>query len=328
MCRGSSSGIQPRAKLTTVNGSRRIGTKALTARTAKTMLTARNTQATPPYNTVRSTAVKPTGCREVARDRTRREGAVMERLSGLDASFLYLETPSLHMHVALTLVFDPSTVPGGYSFDRMKEVDRGPHPVRPGVPAAPDGGAVPARSPGVGGRRRLRHRLPRPPGGRPAPAGSASWPTWPATSPAASSTGRSPCGRCGSSRASPTAASASSPRCTTRRWTASRGPRCSRCSSTSSPSPRPEMPPTRPCRWTPAMPSGFELMSQAVVARTLRPLEITHDMVRTGQRRPQRPAGPPGTADRRLDPGQGRPPPLRAPNLVQRAPSPGGAAWP
>ena len=45
----------------------------------------------------------------------------MERLSGLDASFLYLETPSLHMHVALTMVFDPSTVPGGYSFARMKE---------------------------------------------------------------------------------------------------------------------------------------------------------------------------------------------------------------
>ncbi len=44
----------------------------------------------------------------------------MERLSGLDASFLYLETPSLHMHVGLTLVFDPSTVPGGYSFERMK----------------------------------------------------------------------------------------------------------------------------------------------------------------------------------------------------------------
>lgn len=45
----------------------------------------------------------------------------MERLSGLDASFLYLETPTLHMHVAMTLTFDPSTVPGGYSFDRMKQ---------------------------------------------------------------------------------------------------------------------------------------------------------------------------------------------------------------
>lgn len=49
------------------------------------------------------------------------EGTGMERLSGLDASFLYLETPSLHMQVALALVFDPSTVPGGYTFDRMKE---------------------------------------------------------------------------------------------------------------------------------------------------------------------------------------------------------------
>jgi diacylglycerol O-acyltransferase len=44
----------------------------------------------------------------------------MERLSGLDASFLYLETPTLHMHVAMTMVFDPATVPGGYSFPRMK----------------------------------------------------------------------------------------------------------------------------------------------------------------------------------------------------------------
>ncbi len=45
----------------------------------------------------------------------------MERLSGLDASFLYLETPTHHMHVALTLVFDPSTVPGGYAFEKMKD---------------------------------------------------------------------------------------------------------------------------------------------------------------------------------------------------------------
>ncbi len=44
----------------------------------------------------------------------------MDRLSGLDASFLYLETPSLHMHVAMANVFDPTTVPGGYSFDRLK----------------------------------------------------------------------------------------------------------------------------------------------------------------------------------------------------------------
>ena len=34
----------------------------------------------------------------------------MKRLSGLDASFLYLETPTSHMHVASCAVFDPSTV--------------------------------------------------------------------------------------------------------------------------------------------------------------------------------------------------------------------------
>ncbi len=45
-----------------------------------------------------------------------------ERLTGLDASFLYMETPTLHMHVAITAVFDPSTVPGGYSFRRVRQL--------------------------------------------------------------------------------------------------------------------------------------------------------------------------------------------------------------
>ncbi len=45
-----------------------------------------------------------------------------ERLTGLDASFLYMETPTLHMHVAITAVFDPSTVPGGYSFRRIRQL--------------------------------------------------------------------------------------------------------------------------------------------------------------------------------------------------------------
>ncbi len=46
----------------------------------------------------------------------------MRRLTGLDASFLYLETPNNHMHVAGTYIFDPSELPGGYSFDRVKEL--------------------------------------------------------------------------------------------------------------------------------------------------------------------------------------------------------------
>ncbi len=43
-------------------------------------------------------------------------------MSGLDATFLYFETPNMHMHVIGVIVFDPSTVPGGYSFDLVKEM--------------------------------------------------------------------------------------------------------------------------------------------------------------------------------------------------------------
>jgi len=46
----------------------------------------------------------------------------MEQLTGLDASFLYLETPSLHMHVSMAAVFDPTTVPGGYAFDKLRDL--------------------------------------------------------------------------------------------------------------------------------------------------------------------------------------------------------------
>lgn len=49
----------------------------------------------------------------------------MERLSGLDASFLYLETPQQLMHVCGLIVLDPATMPGGYSFAALRaEVDR------------------------------------------------------------------------------------------------------------------------------------------------------------------------------------------------------------
>ena len=54
-----------------------------------------------------------------------------ERLSGLDASFLYMETPTLHMHVAMTVVFDPSTVPGGYSFRRLRQLISNRLPLAP-----------------------------------------------------------------------------------------------------------------------------------------------------------------------------------------------------
>lgn len=45
----------------------------------------------------------------------------MDRLSGLDASFLYLETPEQLMHVCGVLILDPSTMPGGYSFAAVRD---------------------------------------------------------------------------------------------------------------------------------------------------------------------------------------------------------------
>jgi diacylglycerol O-acyltransferase / wax synthase len=45
----------------------------------------------------------------------------MQRLSGLDASFLYLETPAQPMHVCSILELDTSTMPGGYTFDRLRD---------------------------------------------------------------------------------------------------------------------------------------------------------------------------------------------------------------
>lgn len=45
----------------------------------------------------------------------------MQRLSGLDASFLYLETSSQPMHVCSIMELDTSTMPGSYTFDRLHD---------------------------------------------------------------------------------------------------------------------------------------------------------------------------------------------------------------
>ncbi|MGW0175273.1 WS/DGAT/MGAT family O-acyltransferase [Rhodococcus sp. NPDC003322] len=44
----------------------------------------------------------------------------MERLSGLDSTFLYLETPTQLLHVCGLVILDVSTVPGGYSYPAFK----------------------------------------------------------------------------------------------------------------------------------------------------------------------------------------------------------------
>ncbi len=45
----------------------------------------------------------------------------MQRLSGLDASFLYLETSSQPLHVCSIMELDTSMMPGGYTFERFRE---------------------------------------------------------------------------------------------------------------------------------------------------------------------------------------------------------------
>jgi WS/DGAT/MGAT family acyltransferase len=45
----------------------------------------------------------------------------MQRLSGLDASFLYLETAAQPLHVCSILELDTATMPGGYTFDRLRD---------------------------------------------------------------------------------------------------------------------------------------------------------------------------------------------------------------
>jgi diacylglycerol O-acyltransferase len=58
----------------------------------------------------------------------------VQRLTGLDASFLYLETPTAHMHVAGTYIYDPSTAPEGAEWGAARvreEIARRLHLVPP-----------------------------------------------------------------------------------------------------------------------------------------------------------------------------------------------------
>ena len=57
----------------------------------------------------------------------------MEQLSGLDAAFLLFETPTVHMHVLGLVILDPSTMPGGYSYDRIRSHIEERAPLMPGM---------------------------------------------------------------------------------------------------------------------------------------------------------------------------------------------------
>ncbi|OBA91687.1 diacylglycerol O-acyltransferase [Mycobacteriaceae bacterium 1482268.1] len=45
----------------------------------------------------------------------------MERLSGLDASFLYSESSTVHLHVCSIVELDTATMPGGYTFEGFRD---------------------------------------------------------------------------------------------------------------------------------------------------------------------------------------------------------------
>jgi diacylglycerol O-acyltransferase / wax synthase len=49
----------------------------------------------------------------------------MKRLSGLDATFLYLETPTCYMHVCGLAIYDPSEAPDEWTFENTKKVYSG-----------------------------------------------------------------------------------------------------------------------------------------------------------------------------------------------------------
>ena len=46
----------------------------------------------------------------------------MERLGGLDGAFLYCETPSMHLHVCGLLILDPTSMPTGNPYDRIRSM--------------------------------------------------------------------------------------------------------------------------------------------------------------------------------------------------------------
>ncbi len=46
----------------------------------------------------------------------------MQRLSGIDAAFLAIETPTSHMHVASLVLLDPASAPGGWGFADVRRL--------------------------------------------------------------------------------------------------------------------------------------------------------------------------------------------------------------
>ena len=46
----------------------------------------------------------------------------MQRMSGIDPMFVYADTPDTPMEIAYACVLDPTSAPGGYSFERVRDL--------------------------------------------------------------------------------------------------------------------------------------------------------------------------------------------------------------
>ncbi len=141
----------------------------------------------------------------------------MQRLTGIDAAFLALETPSAHMQVLGVAIVDPSTAPAGSYFERVHELLEARlhlvQPLRRRLVEVPFGVHIPVwiEDPDFDLDYHLRRAAL--PARRAAPGSS---PPSSPTSPAGRSIVAIRCGRRTSSRGWSTAIRRSSPRCTTR----------------------------------------------------------------------------------------------------------------
>jgi hypothetical protein len=125
----------------------------------------------------------------------------MERLSGLDAGFLHIETSTQLPNVCSIMELDTSTMPGGYTFDRFRDE------LALRIKAMPEfrekladsrlnlDHPVWVEDKDFDVNRHL-HRV-----GLPSPAAERNWPRSAGTSPHCRWIGDDHCGRCGRSRA-------------------------------------------------------------------------------------------------------------------------------
>ncbi len=109
----------------------------------------------------------------VTRELTAADGLTVERMAGVDAGYLYMETPTMHMHTLKIALVEPGEP---FDFDRLTARAARPPAPAPAVQQAGPAGAVRAQPPALDRRPRDRPgpaHLPPPGARRPA-----AWRRW------------------------------------------------------------------------------------------------------------------------------------------------------